>query len=303
MLEFRFREKAVHGSSKFPLTIYNVNYESGNQQILPLHWHEEIELIYIRKGSAVFSVNHTDYTVREGDCVIVNSGELHSGYSHAPEGCFYSAIVFKLSWLSSLQPDRCQEYLNPLLKGTALFPALIQGDYGELCSLIKALIEDFHERAAGFELLFKGRLLIFLAKIYPLLVPRNRYEEANRVKSQKWNKIITVLGYMDARYKLTMTLEELAAVASMSPSHFCRLFKELTSLRPMEYLNLLRVNSAAVMIQSSYCSILDAALENGFQHLSYFSKQFKKHMHMTPSEYKSHNGKEWDVSMDREIKT
>ncbi|MFC4302148.1 AraC family transcriptional regulator [Cohnella boryungensis] len=259
---------------------------NGNQQILPFHWHEEIELIYIRRGSAVFSVNHVEYSVQAGDCIIVNSGELHCGYSNGNEGCAYSAIVFKLSWLSSLHPDCCQEYLNPLLRGSALFPTLINSEHKELLDLVVLLLSDFHEQEEGYELLSKGRLLIFLAKIYPRLIPRKRYDQSNQENHQKWKRMISVLEYMDAHYKLPLTLEQMASVASMSPSHFCRLFKELTGVRPVEYVNLLRVNSAALMIQSSSCSILDAAMENGFQHLSYFSKQFKKHMQMTPSEYK-----------------
>jgi len=287
LLEYRFREKAVHGSSKFAFAVYHVDYERDHPQILPLHWHEEIEVIYIRRGSGIFTVSHAEYAVGAGDCIIVNSGELHSGSSHAPEGCSYSAIVFKLSSLSSLQPDRCQDYLNPLLTGALLFPPLIPGHQAALRGLIEGLIEDDHAREPGFELLLKGQLLQFIARVYPHLIPRNRYDRELGGKRQKWDNIIPVLGYMDARYKLAITLEELAGIASVSPSHFCRLFKELTGLRPLEYLNLLRVNSAAVLLQSGSCSVLDAALESGFQHLSYFSKQFRKYMQMTPSEYKS----------------
>jgi AraC-like DNA-binding protein len=62
-------------------------------------------------------------------------------------------------------------------------------------------------------------------------------------------------------------------------------------MRPLEYINLLRVNSAALMIQSGSCSMLEAALENGFQHLSYFSKQFKKYKGMSPSAFKRLQGR------------
>lgn len=290
MLEYRFREKVNHGSSDFPFAVYTLNYSEGAQQILPLHWHEEIEFIYIRHGSAVFSVNHIEYPVQSGDCLIINSGELHSGYARSPEPCAYSSIVFKLSWLSALHPDRCQTaYLNPLLRGDSLFPPFVDVHSQELRHLrseIKELIKEYTEQTEGFELLLKGRLYKFLVGIRPYLIPRQQYFQSHIAHTRKWKNVTRVLEYIDANYKHPLTLEELAEVGSMTPSHLCRLFKQLTGSRPIEYINMLRINNAAMMIQTDSCSIIEAAMENGYQHLSYFSKQFRKYKQMTPSAYK-----------------
>lgn len=295
MLEYRLLEKVTHGSSDFPFAVYNVDYLSGNQSILPLHWHEEIELIYIRAGQAVFSVSHVEIPVQAGDCLIVNSGEPHSGYSDSAYGCSYSAIVFKLSWLSALHPDFCQEqYLNPLLRGEFMFPSLltrrrVQDQLG--IGRIEDLLAEYRNEHGGFQLGVKGRLYMLLAALYSHLIPKQLYERANPLNTHKWKNLLQVLEYIDENYKSPLTLDDLASIGSISPSHLCRLFKELTDMRPLEYINLLRVNSAALMIQFGSCSMLEAALENGFQHLSYFSKQFKKYKGMSPSAFKRLQGR------------
>lgn len=289
-MEFRLLEKVKHGSSDFPFAVYDVDHPAGNQPILPLHWHEEIELIYIRAGRAVFSINHAEIRVQAGDCLIVNSGETHCGYSDSVDGCFYTAVVFKLSWLSALHPDLCQEqYLNPLLRGELLFPTLLMGCRDEDRSgidVIESLLAEYRNGREGFQLGIKGRLYLLLSALIPHFVPKQQYERANPLNAYKWRSVLHVLEYIDENYKSPLTLDDLATVGAISPSHLCRQFRELTDMRPLEYIQLLRVNSAAIMIQSGSCSMLEAALENGFQHLSYFSKQFKKFKGMSPSAFK-----------------
>lgn len=56
-------------------------------------------------------------------------------------------------------------------------------------------------------------------------------------------------------------------------------------MRPMEYLNYIRVNKAADLLRTGGYNVLEAALDSGYQHVSYFSKWFKHYMHMTPSQY------------------
>lgn len=290
MLEYRLLERVSHGSSDFPFTVYNVDYPTGNQSILPLHWHEEFEILYIREGAATFSLNGEELQIQKGDVLIVNSGELHSGYCHTAEGCSYSAIVFKLSWLSSLHPDLCQEqYLSPLLRGELLFPSLLSAHRTEdkaAITQIEELLAAYSAQRAGFQLGVKGRLYMLLAELYPSLIPRQQYARSSALYTHKWKNMLRVLEFIDANFRSALSLGELAAVGSMSPSHMCRQFKELTGMRPLEYINLLRVNSAALMIQTDSCSMHDAAFENGFQHLSYFSKQFKKYKGMSPSQFK-----------------
>nr|WP_273388203.1 helix-turn-helix transcriptional regulator [Cohnella zeiphila] len=85
-----------------------------------------------------------------------------------------------------------------------------------------------------------------------------------------------------------LDLNQLASVASLSRSHFCKFFKDQTGMRPMEYLNFIRINKAASLLRTGSCNVIEASLEAGYQNASYFSKWFKIYMNMTPSEYKTY---------------
>ena len=78
----------------------------------------------------------------------------------------------------------------------------------------------------------------------------------------------------------------MARVGNLNEKYLCRLFKNYTSMTPIEYINSLRIENACHLMIHSNFSVTDAALESGFNDSSYFTKLFKRHKGITPSEYK-----------------
>ena len=52
MYEHRYREISAHGLPDFPFDVYTNEHHENNHAILPIHWHNEMEMIYLVKGSA-----------------------------------------------------------------------------------------------------------------------------------------------------------------------------------------------------------------------------------------------------------
>ncbi|WP_039833165.1 AraC family ligand binding domain-containing protein, partial [Paenibacillus sonchi] len=114
MYEHRYREHKLHGQPEFPLHIYKVEHPAGVHTILPVHWHNEMEIITLASGQAMFYIEGREYALHAGDALIVHPGELHSGMDTGSGGTCYYSIVFRISWLSSPHPDRVQvQYLDP----------------------------------------------------------------------------------------------------------------------------------------------------------------------------------------------
>lgn len=88
-----------------------------------------------------------------------------------------------------------------------------------------------------------------------------------------------------------LTLDQLAASANRSVTHFSRLFKEETGQTPMEYLQEYRINQAKAMLRRSELDISSIAYDCGFSSLSYFSSIFKRTQAITPKEYRRSSGK------------
>lgn len=83
-----------------------------------------------------------------------------------------------------------------------------------------------------------------------------------------------------------LVVEDLAAIAHLSASHFARVFKKETGKAPMEYVNQLRLECAKKMLLAADRSITEIAVSCGFGSPSYLSSCFQKEYRMTPSEYR-----------------
>ncbi|GIO54657.1 AraC family transcriptional regulator [Paenibacillus cineris] len=292
MYEHRYRENKLHGVPGFPLYIYKVEHQAGVHSILPVHWHNEMEIIYLSKGTATFRIESREFAIREGEALVVHPGELHSGINDQDMGICYYSIVFKLSWLSSIQADRIQElFLGPILLGELRLPDLLSVSGGtppELLGYIKQILVRYENRSPAYELSLKGLLLQLIADMCQFGMMEQRAEPRNSPGNEYNQQIKKVLAFMEEHSHEKLALDQLAGVVSLSRSHFCKFFKTQTGMRPMEFLNFIRINKAANLLSTGSYNVLEAALESGYQHVSYFSKWFRFYMNMTPSQFKSY---------------
>ncbi len=87
-------------------------------------------------------------------------------------------------------------------------------------------------------------------------------------------------------YQKNIDIEDLASRCLMSKYHFIRSFKTLTGLTPYAYLTNVRITAAKDLLKSTNIKIGSIADSVGIPDQLYFSKLFKKHAGLTPSEYR-----------------
>ncbi len=95
-----------------------------------------------------------------------------------------------------------------------------------------------------------------------------------------------VAAYMSDRLDQTIGLDELAALTSLSRSHFCTAFRHATGRTPHEWLTGLRMEQAQQLLRDPRIRITDVALAVGYQTPSAFSAAFRRHTGATPSAFR-----------------
>ncbi len=103
--------------------------------------------------------------------------------------------------------------------------------------------------------------------------------------------IAMVQKYMEKNYNKTITMTEMAGISSMSPRNLIRRFEQATSNTPLEYLQRFRIENAKKMLENKNDGIEQIAMKCGYEDMSFFRKVFKRHVGMTPREYKDKYGR------------
>lgn len=250
------------------------------------HWHEAIELLYFIRGEAVITCNSVDFTAKPGDLIVVNSNELHQGFSIS-ESSEYYCIIFDTSLFQSRNVDACEtKYINPISQNRILFNNKVENNE-EVEKCIAEFVHEYESKDIGYEMSVKSiiyRLLVLLLRNHVQLVLTAKEYDARMKNLKRFNP---VLEYIENHYNEKIAIEELCSISNISRFHFCRLFKSITGKTLKEYLNTLRINKAEHMLKDSDLNVTEVAMACGFDDINYFSRVFKKYKKTSPSSVKN----------------
>jgi two-component system response regulator YesN len=98
--------------------------------------------------------------------------------------------------------------------------------------------------------------------------------------------IVLAREYIMAHIMEHVSLGEVAAAVGKSESYLSHLFKQETGVNMLDYINRLKMEKAAEILENSNCKIADAACLVGIDNSNYFSVIFKKHIGFSPQEYR-----------------
>jgi len=101
-----------------------------------------------------------------------------------------------------------------------------------------------------------------------------------------YRNIETVLEYIHVNLHKKLRLSEIAGMAHMSESNFCRYFKEKTKRTLFGYIIDCRLSRAKQLLRETSLSVLRIGLDSGFNNLSNFNRAFKKREGIKPMEYR-----------------
>ena len=286
VLEYEnFQEKKEHVDASFPYNTYLCSIPLDFHTV-PLHWHDEMEIIYIKKGHGYVTVDLHQYRVSGGTIVLILPGQLHSIDQFMDLSMEYENIIFNVGMLLPRTEDSSSTgFLRPFLNGQITVPSvysIVSKHHPALSACLDACDEICKTKPEGYDLFIKGKLFEF----FYILSNRCRNEKNPRtVKSL--DKLKIILKFVEHSYMHKITIAEAAERIDFSESHFMRYFKENMGISFIEYLRDYRLTMAARLLLVSEDTILNIAEEVGFENLSYFNRAFKKKYGVTPREYRN----------------
>ncbi|MBO4981410.1 MAG: helix-turn-helix transcriptional regulator [Lachnospiraceae bacterium] len=241
----------------------------------PDHNHNFFEIFYLLSGGCRFLLKDNIYQLGKGDLVFIAPGELHHALYPDQDTCEMITIYFKKEYLS----------LNHLLETRSFMgsvPALYQEEFYAILSRMLSENSLIDEYSRDF-------LRCYLEDILLLLM---RHSVMNEKEPELLNSrdadILLATKYIYKNFQKPLTLKEVSAVASLSPTYFSKKFKQITGMGFKEYLNFVRLKHAQAALLTTGSTITDIALEYGFNDSNYFKDLFKKVYGKSPREFRKH---------------
>ena len=125
-----------------------------------------------------------------------------------------------------------------------------------------------------------GYLYDFLIEFYRLISPVSTAVSTSPA-------LMRAVDHINYSFASPITMEELCRVSGVSKQHLCLLFRNILSIRPMEYVAKRRIQEAKSLLTSTDDSIEEIAEKVGFGSESYFCKLFKRYEGITPSTFRN----------------
>lgn len=238
------------------------------------HLHSEVELIYVREGSAVAHADQYCTTLGQGDLFIAFPNQIHY-YEDAKAGV-YDVLILSQEMLYGLR-----ETLGDYVPKSNVLSLEEGGAIQELFfGCISCKGEYRRSRRSGYANLLLGEILEQLTL-------------TRRIKSDN-SSLVSILDYCANHFEEEVTLSTLAEELHLSRYHISHLLNAKLGLGLNAYLNILRIKRACELLQERENKISEVSLAVGFGSIRSFNRAFLSVMDMTPQEYRSlaYSGKE-----------
>lgn len=282
------KELKQHGNEQFPFLVSYQKlseYESGS---FMWHWHPEIEITYVQKGTMCYKVNHMVYHLKEGDIVFNNSGALHSGTMENQKDCAYIPVTFDSRLIYGFfQSTVNSKYVDPVIQDSMLPAICIDQSEPWHKPFREYLLRiiDLDEKKPDF---YELDITICLQSMWRLLLEHITYEpQASRENSLEYDRIKKILSYIEKNYQNKITLNDIAGHIHLCESECTRLFKRHMNTTLFAFLQEYRIERSLEFLQDDQ-PVSAVADKAGFSDPNYYSKVFAKIKGCSPREYRNH---------------
>lgn len=184
----------------------------------PLHWHEELEILYTLNGNADIIVEGRKYQLLKRHIMVIDSRQVHSTYAYQSTSMFICIHISK-KYMQKYLPDieLYRILCTPEDIHTELFTP-----YLEICRLMESLtrlymvdcLPTFAMESEGIILQVLSRLLRFFSE---KTVPKPVHLSAS-----SFDRLRTIITYVEEHFREPVSLQEGAGLLGLIREYFCR---------------------------------------------------------------------------------
>ena len=289
VLNDKLEDISIEKMYSFPFEVSFSEIRNFSKGCVKLHWHDEIQISIVTKGSIEFIVGEKSYILKSGQGIFINTQRIHMAKSVGDKDCIYHSVIFNPKLLKTFPGSIIeQKYIDPVITADNLNSIEIYGENKwekEALKFIMDIITADISKSRGYEL----EIYINLMRFWLLLVLNENdiFSQKTEPKPINEERVKDVLSFIHKNYSNKITLQDIADSVFVSKGECCRFFKKSLKMSPYDYLINYRINESMKLLKNTSFSILDIAENVGFNNVSHYIQIFKKKTGQTPHEYRN----------------
>ncbi len=251
------------------------------------HWHEDIEWLLVRSGQMNYYINGKRVLLNEGEAIMVNSRQMHYGYSESGKDCDFICILChpKIFTANSVL---YQSYITPVLSNPSfeyLHLTPNRPEDADALRLLPEILQLKKDHPEAYEIEAAALLSLLWCRLlrnHPML------PDDTSIQPQDPDLLVQrdMVSYIYAHYSESINLDEIAAAGKVCRNKCCQIFRRYLNQSPIDFLNHYRLEVSCHLLNTTKMSIAEICTACGFNHQSYYSKIFLRTYSCTPREFR-----------------
>lgn len=249
---------------------------------VPIHWHDEVEFIYVLRGNIGYLIDGKKIILHAGEGVFVNARHVHrilNGYMDCELLCLiFSPLILCTTKLIA------SRMVSPILTSGKLRHIIFK----ETVTWQRAILEEI---AAVYECSLQEceelEIVAHLCRMWKHIVQNvEEYEDKDGIEDVDLMQIKVMIGYIQDNYSNRITLSNICVSGGMGKNKCTELFKKYINMSPIDYLRYYRIEKSKELLRRTKMAITEIAYTTGFSGASYYAETFRKYMGCSPMQFR-----------------
>lgn len=261
--------------------IYDVNWS------MTVNRHDHFEMVYIKKGNAIFQIEGIDVNMPPHSIIIIKPGRAHK-FIVKSDVCELIVLSFtfksqKTDSENHVSLTDFMEYIEDDATGDYLFLSLSKKN--DIIHVMNRILRERIKTQVWGD--FLSCLLVIELFVLLSRTLKQEWEQSAKNRNLKLHELLNIAKeYIDNNYDKDLTLTQVAKYIYLSDSYFAHSFKDKFGISPKSYILKVRIEAAKEYLKNTDTKVAEVAKIVGFSSQQRFNDIFKKHENITPLNYR-----------------
>ncbi len=249
--------------------------------------HDHFEMVYIKKGSAIFQIEGIDVNMMPHSIVIIKPGRSHK-FIVKSDICEFIVLSFTFKTQKNELDSHVSltdfiEYIEDEATGDYLYLTLSKKN--DIVHVMNRILRERMKYQVWGD--FLSCLLIIELFVLLSRTLKQEWEQSAKNRNLKLHELLNIAKeYIDNNYDKDLTLTQVAKYIFLSDSYFAHSFKDKFGISPKSYILKVRIEAAKEYLENTDIKVAEVAKLVGFSSQQRFNDIFRKHEDLTPLTYR-----------------